>query len=76
MTNQGGPSQLEVSKRDAHLHEGPEGRSREQQQACQYDFGGEKGYGADHLECHHMARTGQPDDQAQSARVYERCLPD
>ncbi|GAB0186005.1 mitochondrial enolase superfamily member 1 [Grus japonensis] len=30
------------------------------------------GYGADPLECHHTARTGQPDDQAQSAWVYER----
>ena len=27
---------------------------------------------ADRLECHHVARTGQPSDQAQSAWVYER----
>jgi len=27
---------------------------------------------SDHLDCHHMACTGQSGDQAQSAWVYER----
>jgi len=31
-----------------------------------------EGYGADHPECHHTACTGQPGNQAQSARFYER----
>ena len=51
--------------------EGLEGGSRELQ-SCQSDLGAGEGYGADHLECHHVACTGQPGDQAQSAWVYER----
>ncbi|GAB0179547.1 mitochondrial enolase superfamily member 1 [Grus japonensis] len=44
-------------------------------QACQSDVSAGEGYGADHLECHHVACTGQPGDQAQSAWVHERsCL--
>ena len=41
-------------------------------QASQSDLGATEGYGADHLECHHMTPTGQSGDQAQSAWVYER----
>ena len=41
-------------------------------QICQSDLGAREGYGADRLECHHTARTGQPGDQAQPAWIYER----
>ncbi|KAK4806350.1 hypothetical protein QYF61_017219 [Mycteria americana] len=50
---------------------GREGGSAELQ-GCQSDLGAGEGYGADHLECHHAARTGQPGDQARSSWVYER----
>ncbi|KAK4806516.1 hypothetical protein QYF61_021352 [Mycteria americana] len=52
-----------TGKCGANLEEGPEGESRELQ-ACQSDLSAGEGYGADRLECHHMARTGQPGDQA------------
>lgn len=32
-------------------------------QACQSDFSVVEGYGADHIECCHLAHTGQPGDQ-------------
>lgn len=52
-----------------HLQKRQEGRSRELQ-ACQSDA--REGHGADHLDCHHMARMGQLGDEAQPAWVYER----
>ena len=55
----------------ANVQERLEGGSRELQ-ACQPDLSAREGYGAVHLECHHMAHTGQPGDQAQPAWVYER----
>ena len=64
-------SRLVASKCDAHLQEGPEGGSKELQ-ACQSDLGAGEAHGADYLECHHMALRGQPGDQTQSARVYQR----
>ena len=71
LANRGGPSWVAVSECDAHLQEGQEGGSGEVQ-ACQSDLSAGEGCGADQLECHHMARTGQPGDEAQSARVYEK----
>ena len=56
---------------DAHLQEKPEGGYGELQ-VSQSDHGAREGYGADHLECHHMTCTGEPGDQAQSAWLYER----
>ena len=41
-------------------------------QACQSDLDVEEDSGVVHLECHHMARTGPPGDQAQSAGVPAR----
>jgi len=67
LANQGGPSGLRVSKCDVHLQEKPEGPR--ELQACQSDLDSREGYGTDHLECHHMAHTGQSGYQAQSARV-------
>ena len=42
--------------------------------SCQSHLGAGEGHGADHLDCHHAARTGQPGDQAQSAWIYERFM--
>lgn len=38
----------------------------------QSDLSAREDCGEDHLECHHMAGTEEPYDQAQSALVYER----
>jgi len=64
LANWGGPSGLKISKCDILLQEGLEGGSWELQ-ACQSDLSAGEGYGADHLECHQMACTGQLGDQAQ-----------
>ena len=40
-------------------------------EACQSDLSAGEGYGADHLESHHAARTGEPGGQAKSACVYK-----
>ena len=40
-------------------------------EVCQSDLGGGEGYGADHLECLPLARTGQAGDQDQSTWVWE-----
>lgn len=63
LAKQGGPSWLKVSKCDTHLPEGLEGGAGELQ-ACQSELGAGEGHVADHLECHHTTRTGQPGDQA------------
>jgi len=74
LANQGHPSSLVVSKREAHLQEGPKGGFLKLQ-ACQSVLNAGEGYGADHLECHHTAHTRQPGDQAQSGLIYEQfCL--
>lgn len=67
----GGPSQLAASKCDAHLQEVRDGGSGKLQ-ACQSDLGAREARGADYLERHHTALAEQPDDQAQSAWVYQR----
>jgi len=36
------------------------------------DFCDGEGFGVDHLQYHHTARTGQPGDQVQSVWVYKR----
>lgn len=41
-------------------------KGRKEDPTCQPDLGTVGGYGADPLECHHAAHTGQPGDQAQS----------
>lgn len=67
LANQGGLSGLEVSKWDIHLQEEPEwGYGR-----LQSDLSAGEDY-SHHLECHHVARTRQLSDQAQSACVCER----
>jgi len=52
-----------------HLQEAPEGGYWELQ-ACQCDLGAGEHYGVIHPECAHQACEGQPEDQAQPARVH------
>lgn len=72
-----GRSQLTgVTRCDTHLQEGLEAGCGELQ-ACQYDLCDGQGYGGDYPSSHHKQCTGQPGDQAQPRRVYERqVLPD
>lgn len=65
LTHQRGPSWLEVSKRDAHLQEGPEGGSGELQPS-QLDLGAQEGRGADLLRAI-MWHVQDKRDQAQPA---------
>ena len=60
-----------ASKRDVYLQERREGGSGNLQ-ICQSGFSAREAHGADYLESHHEALTGQPGDQAQSAWIYER----
>lgn len=57
------------SKSDTHLQERPEGGFRELQ-ACQSNLSSREGHGANHLDCHHNARTGQPGDRNHSVWAY------
>lgn len=60
----GGTSWLNISEWDTDLQGG-----LRKLQACQSDPGASEDHGEDHLDCHHMALTGQPGDQTQSSWV-------
>lgn len=53
LANSGGPTRTEVTECDSSLEEGQGGGSGELQ-VCQSELSTRDGYGADHLECHHI----------------------